>query len=303
MASEQAMAIVDLYKDWSGKLAMNGDMTLEELRELFDEWGDLSGQPENVEFREATIAGVPGVWATPEGADKSRAVICCHGGGFSVGSSKSHKKMYGHLAKALGCPTFTMDYTRAPENPHPGIVEEAVAVYSQLLDQGFKPENIGTTGDSAGGNLCTTMILYARHKGLPLPACCAPISPWYDMEGKGSTLVTNADKDALVGGDILAGMIANFLGEGGSPQDPFANPLYGDVTGFPPTLIQVGAYEVLLDDSQRFYDMAKAAGVVTELQIFPEMQHVFQFMAGNAPEADDAINKIAEFMKPHLGMK
>lgn len=302
MASEQAMAIVDLYKDWSGKLAMNGDMTLEELRELFDEWGDLSGQPENVEFREATIAGVPGVWATPEGADKSRAVICCHGGGFSVGSSKSHKKMYGHLAKALGCPTFTMDYTRAPENPHPGIVEEAVAVYSQLLDQGFKPENIGTTGDSAGGNLCTTMILYARHKGLPLPACCAPISPWYDMEGKGSTLVTNADKDALVGGDILAGMIANFLGEGGSPQDPFANPLYGDVTGFPPTLIQVGAYEVLLDDSQRFYDMARAAGVVIELQIFPEMQHVFQFMAGNAPEADDAINKIAEFMKPHLGM-
>ncbi|HAD09765.1 MAG TPA: alpha/beta hydrolase [Porticoccaceae bacterium] len=303
MASEQAMAIVDLYKDWSGKLAMNGDMTLDELRELFDEWGDLSSQPENVEFREATIAGVPGVWATPEGADKSRAVICCHGGGFSVGSSKSHEKMYGHLAKALGCPTFTMDYTRAPENPHPGIVEEAVAVYSQLLDQGFKPENIGTTGDSAGGNLCTTMILYARHKGLPLPACCAPISPWYDMEGKGSTLVTNADKDALVGGDILAGMIANFLGEGGSPQDPFANPLYGDVTGFPPTLIQVGAYEVLLDDSQRFYDMAKAAGVVTELQIFPEMQHVFQFMAGNAPEADDAINKIAEFMKPHLGMK
>ena len=302
MASKEAMAIVDLYKDWSGKLAMNGEMSLAELRELFDEWGDLSSQPEGIEYRKATIAGVPGVWATPKGADKSRAVICCHGGGFSVGSSKSHEKMYGHLARALGCPTFTMDYTRAPENPHPGIVEEAVAVYSQLLDQGFKPENIGTTGDSAGGNLCTTMILYARHKGLPLPACCAPISPWYDMEGKGATLVTNADKDALVGGEILAGMIANFLGEGGSPKDPFANPLYGDVKGFPPTLIQVGAYEVLLDDSQRFYDMAKAAGVNVELQIFPEMQHVFQFMAGNAPEADDAINKIAEFMKPHLGL-
>jgi len=303
MASKEAMAIVDLYKDWSGKLTMNGEMSLDELRELFDEWGDLSSQPEDVDYRQATIAGVPGVWATPRGADKSRAVICCHGGGFSVGSSKSHEKMYGHLARALGCPTFTMDYTRAPENPHPGIVEEAVAVYSQLLDQGFKPENIGTTGDSAGGNLCTTMILYARHKGLPLPACCAPISPWYDMEGKGSTLVSNADKDALVGGEILAGMIANFLGEGGSPTDPFANPLYGDVKGFPPTLIQVGSYEVLLDDSQRFYDKAKAAGVKVELQIFPEMQHVFQFMAGNAPEADDAINKIAQFMKPHLGLK
>ncbi|HBD12602.1 MAG TPA: alpha/beta hydrolase [Porticoccaceae bacterium] len=302
MASQQAQAIVELYREWSGKLAMNGEMGLDELRELFDEWGELSSQPEGVEFHEATLANVPGVWATPAGADMSRVVICCHGGGFSVGSSKSHQKMYGHLAKAVGCPTFTLDYTRAPENPHPGIVEEAVNVYAQLLEQGFKPEHIATTGDSAGGNLCTTMILYARHKGYPMPACCAPISPWYDMEGKGATLTSNADKDALVGGEILAGMIANFLGEDGSRQDPFANPLYADVKGFPPTLIQVGAYEVLLDDSQRFYDQAKEAGVDAQIQVYPEMQHVFQFMAGRAPEADDAIQKIAAFMKPHLGL-
>lgn len=302
MASQEAQAIVDLYKEWSGKLAMTGDMSLDELRALFDDWGELSSQPVGVEFHTASLAGVPGVWATPEGADKSRVVICCHGGGFSVGSSKSHQKMYGHLAKAVGCPTFTLDYTRAPENPHPGIVEEAVAVYAQLLDQGFKPEHIATTGDSAGGNLCTTMILYARHKGYPLPACCAPLSPWYDMESKGESLVTNADKDALVGEDILSGMIAAFLGETGSPQDPFANPLYADVKGFPPTLIQVGEYEGLLDDSRRFYQQAKTAGVDVELQVFPEMQHVFQFMAGRAPEADDAINKIAEFMRPRLGL-
>ena len=302
MASQQAQAIVDLYHDWGGKLSGEGDMSLDELRELFDEWGDLSSQPEGVEFHEATLAGVPGVWATPEGADQSRVVICCHGGGFSVGSSKSHQKMYGHLAKAVGCPTLTIDYNRAPENPHPGIIKEALAVYVQLLEQGFKPENIATTGDSAGGNLCTTMILYAREKGHPLPACCVPLSPWYDMEGKGSTLITNAETDALVGGELLEGMVAAFMGENGSRQDPLANPLYADVQGFPPTLIQVGGYEGLLDDSQRFYDKAKAAGVEVELQIFPEMQHVFQFMAGNAPEADDAINKIAAFMKPRLGL-
>ncbi|HEX4881596.1 MAG TPA: alpha/beta hydrolase [Porticoccaceae bacterium] len=301
MASKEAQRMDDLYRAWQGKLG-GSEMPLDQLRELFDGWGDLSSMPEGVQFREATIAGVPGVWATPDGADQSRVVICCHGGGFVVGSSKSHRKMYGHLAKAVGCPTFTLDYTRAPENPHPGIVEEAVAVYGKLLEQGFKPEHIGTTGDSAGGNLCTTMILYARHKGLPLPAACAPISPWYDMEGKGESMKTNADKDLLVAPGVLEGMSAAFLGEKGSRTDPFANPLHADLKGFPPTLVQVGAYESLLSDSERFAARAKAAGVEVELQVFPEMQHVFQFMAGNAPEADDAIAKIGAFLRPRLGL-
>ncbi len=302
MASKQAQLIDNLYRDWQTKLTLGGDMPLDQLRELFDGWGDLSSEPRDVEFREATIAGVPGIWATPADADKSRAVICCHGGGFVVGSSKSHRKLYGHLAKAMGCPTFTLDYTRAPENPHPGIVEQAVAVYAKLLELGFKPEHIGTTGDSAGGNLCTSMILYARHKGHPLPAACAPISPWYDMEGKGESLKTNADKDLLVAPGVLEGMSAAFLGEKGSPTDPFANPLYADLKGFPPTLVQVGAYEGLLSDSERFVEKAKAAGVDVQLQVFPEMQHVFQFMVGNAPEADDAVAKIAAWMRPKLGL-
>ena len=280
MASKEAQRIDDLYRAWKDKLS-SGEMPLDQLRELFDGWGELSAEPQGVQFREATLAGVPGVWATPENADQSRVVICCHGGGFVVGSSKSHRKMYGHLAKALGCPTFTLDYTRAPENPHPGIVEEAVAVY---------------------GNLCTSMILYARHKGLPLPAACAPISPWYDMEGKGESMKTNADKDLLVAPEVLEGMSAAFLGEKGSRTDPFANPLYADLKGFPPTLVQVGAYEGLLSDSERFVERARAAGVEVELQVFPEMQHVFQFMAGNAPEADDAIAGIAAFMRPRLGL-
>lgn len=304
MASKEAQIIDELYREWADKLRLNPEMDLDALRELFDGWGDLTAEPEGVEFKEATIADVPGVWATPEGADKSRAVLCCHGGGFVVGSSKSHRKMYGHLAKALGCPTFTLDYTRAPENPHPGIVEQAVAVYARLLEQGFQPENIGTTGDSAGGNLSAAMILYARHKGLPKPAACAPISPWFDMEGKGESLKTNVEKDLLVNLDTLNGMSAAFLsGENSSPQDPFANPLYGDLKGFPPTLVQVGAYEALLSDSERFVELARTAGVEVELQVYPEMQHVFHFMAGSAPEADDAIQKIADFMRPKLGLE
>ena len=302
MASKEAESIVELYRDWSEKLVLSSDMDLDGLRVLFDDWGDLSSQPEGVVYEPAVIADVNVVWAIPEGADKSRVIICCHGGGFSVGSPKSHNKMYGHLAKAAGCIALVLDYNRAPENPHPGIVKEALAVYAALLEEGFKPNHIATTGDSAGGNLCTSMILYALDKGFPAPACCAPLSPWYDMESKGESMQTNAETDALVGGDMLAGMIAAFLGENGSPTDPFANPLHGDLKGFPPTLIQVGGYEVLLSDSTRFYDKAKEAGVDVEMEIFPEMQHVFQFMAGNAPEADDAIEKLAAFMRPKLGL-
>lgn len=150
MASKEAESIVGLYHEWSEKLVLSDDMELPQLRELFDHWGDLTAQPEGVEFEETVLAGVDCVWAIPKDADKSRVVICCHGGGFMVGSPKSHNKMYGHVAKAVGCAALVLDYTRAPENPHPGIVEQAVAVYGQLLEQGYQAEHIATTGDSAG---------------------------------------------------------------------------------------------------------------------------------------------------------
>ncbi len=301
MASAAAQQIVELYSEWKQKLAMNDGMSLEELRELFDGWGSITAEPADVEFKDATLYGVDCKWAIPKGADESRVLICCHGGGFVVGSSASHRKMFGHIAKAVGCAALVLDYTRAPENPHPGIVEEAVAVYSGLLEGGYKPEHIATIGDSAGGNLCTSVLLFGERLGYPMPAACVPLSPWYDMEGTGETLTTNAEKDALVNKDILMGMAEMFLA-GKNPRGPIANPLYADLENLPPTLIQVGEYEGLLDDSRRFYERAKAAGVDVELQVFPEMQHVFHFMAGNAPEADDAIAKIAQFLRPRLGL-
>jgi len=294
MASKAAQTIVDLYHEWKDKLALNGEMGLDELRVLFDGWGDLTGETTGVDYEVARIAGVDVLWARPAGADKTRVLICCHGGGFVVGSSKSHRKMFGHIAKAVGCHAVILDYTRAPENPHPGIVNQAVAVYKKLLDDGYQPNRIATTGDSAGGNLCTTVVLKARELKLPLPAAFVPISPWYDMEGKGASMVTNAENDALVAPGILEGMTAAFLG-GGSPRDPLANPLHADLKGLPPALIQVGGYECLLDDSRTFAERMKDAGGDVELQVFPEMQHVFHFMAGKAPEADDAVAKMASF--------
>ncbi|MGK2913621.1 MAG: alpha/beta hydrolase [Porticoccaceae bacterium] len=301
MVSKEAQKIVDLYHDWKDKLALNGEMELDELRVLFDGWGDLTGETTGVNYETARIADVDVVWAKPAGADKTRVLLCCHGGGFVVGSSKSHRKMFGHIAKAVGCYAVILDYTRAPENPHPGIVNQAVAVYKKLLDDGYKPHHIATTGDSAGGNLCTTVVLRARELKLPLPAAFVPISPWYDMEGKGASMITNADNDALVAPSLLEGMTAAFLG-GKSPVDPLANPLHADLKGLPPALIQVGGYECLLDDSRTLAKLMKDAGGDVELQVFLEMQHVFHFMAGKAPEADDAVAKMAKFLKPKLGL-
>ncbi|MFT4583429.1 MAG: monoterpene epsilon-lactone hydrolase [Gammaproteobacteria bacterium] len=301
MASKEANAICELYAGWLEQMGANPEMSLEETRRIFDTWGDITAEPGGVDYIEEDCAGVPCMWAAPKGAATDRVLICTHGGGYVTGSMYSHRKMFGHLAKATGCRALILHYRRAPEHTHPAQVEDAVAVYEWLLAQGIKPEHIATTGDSAGGALCTTMLLAARDKGLPVPAGCMPMSPYYDMEFKGDSMETNAEVDVLVTREIASSMASTFLGDG-SPKDPLANPLYADLKGLPPMYIQVGGYEALLDDSIRFEKKAKAEGVDIKVDVYPEMQHVFQFMAGFAPEADDAIQKMASWVRPKLGL-
>ncbi len=154
-------------------------------------------------------------------------------------------------------------------------------------------------GDSAGGGLCTTVLLSMRDQALALPAAGMPMSPWYDMELAGQSIRTNAAKDELVQAGILQSMAGLFLGDA-SPQHPLANLLYSVLEGLPPLYIQVGGDETLLDDSVRFAALANKVELEIKLDVFPEMQHVFHFLAGAAPEADEAINKIAEWVRPKL---
>ena len=157
-------------------------------------------------------------------------------------------------------------------------------------------------GDSAGGGLAVTTILRAREQGLPLPAAAMPLSPWLDMDATGETFDTNAAKDLLITRDLIQTMAASFIGEGGNRQDPLANPLHADLNGFPPIYIQTGADETLLDDSRKLADLARKSGVDVTLEVVPEMQHVFQFLAGTAPEADAAIRRLADWVRPRLGL-
>lgn len=301
MASKQSEALKELYKGWSAAMAANPTMELEEIRDLFEHWGDVTGEPGGIDYLEVDAAGVPCLWAVPKGCTENRVLFCTHGGGYVTGSMYTHRKMFGHFAKAMGCRALILHYRRAPEVTHPAQNEDAVKVYKWLLDQGIEPQHIATTGDSAGGGLCTSVVLAAKKQGLPLPAAVMPLSPWYDMEGKGESLKTKAAVDVFVQEPLLKHMAATFLG-GASAHDPLANPLFADLKGFPPTYIQVGGDEALLDDSLRFAEKAKAAGVEIKCDVEPGMQHVFHFLAGRAPEADQAIARLAAWVKPKLGL-
>lgn len=301
MASPQANAIVELYDDWLQKMGANPDMSLEEMRDLFEHWGDITGEPGGVDYVEVDAGGVEAMWAVPKGCAEDRVVLCTHGGGYVCGSMYTHRKMFGHLAKAIGCKALILHYRRAPESTHPAAVDDTVKAYAWLLDEGYKAEHICTSGDSAGGALSTSVLLGIREQGLPMPVAAMPMSPWYDPEGTGATLKTNAENDALVKEEVLKGMAGTFLGDA-SPKDPKANLLEADLSGLPPIYIQVGGHETLLDDSLRFEERAKAAGVDVKVDVFPEMQHVFHFMVGRAPEADDAIARYAAWVKPKLGL-
>jgi len=298
MPSKESDYLRALYKDWSGRMAANPAMPLADLRSLFDEWGKPAFEPEDVAYKTGKVGGVDAIWAFPAGCDKSKVLIYTHGGGFAVGSAGSHRKLAGPVAKALGVSSVVLNYRLAPENPFPAQLEDAVAVYKALLASGIKARDIGTIGDSAGGNLAVASVLKFRELGLELPGCVIAFSPWLDMELTGGTLERNGGADALVSSAILAAMRGMFIGDDiAKARDPLANPLHADFKGYPPLYINAGGAETLLDDARRLYARATAAGVKATLSVVDGMQHVFPCLAGRASEADEDIRKIAAWYR------
>lgn len=292
--------LAQLYAGWVATTTAHPEMTLDQIRALFEHWGDVTAEPGGIDYVEDVIGGVEALWALPKQRDDAAVLLCFHGGGYVLGSMYSHRKLYGHFAKAVGCRALILNYRRAPEHVHPGPVEDAVAAYAALLRQPVDPAKIAFVGDSAGGALAIAAMLKARDDGLPLPAAAVPLAPYLDMEAKGATYQSNDAVDALGSRDATLQFVDLFLGPGGDRHDPLANPLHADLKGLPPMLIQTGGDDVLLDDSRGFAARAGAAGVDVTLEIAPGMQHVFHFLAGACAEADAAVARAGQWLRARL---
>jgi len=299
MASEQAEAIKEHLRHFAGSIDPSTELT--ELRAIYEEFAALTADPEGVTWTEVDAGGVPAVWADRSGGAHDRVLQYVHGGGYVMGAAEYYRKLTGHLANAVGCRVLNVDYRLAPEHPHPAPVDDSTTAYRWLLERGIEPGHIAIAGDSAGGGLTVTTLLNIRAAGLPMPAAAMPLSPWIDLEGTGDSMITRADRDILVHADQLKGMADAFL-QGQDPRDPLAAPLHADLTGLCALYIQVGDDESLLDDSVRLAERARQAGVECRLDVFHEMQHVFQMAAGNMPEADEAIGRLADWVRPQLGL-
>jgi len=299
--SKQVEAVGNWWR--TGAAAADKHESLEEARDFGEGWANLTKEPGGVDFTETNAGGVPAMWAVPKKCKEDRVILCLHGGGFFSGSMYTHRKLFAHFAKDIGCRALILQYRYSPEHPYPAQLEDSISAYKWLLDQGIKPEHIAFAGDSAGGNLCITTMLLARDRKLPLPAAVMPISPWYDMEVILDSLVYNNGKDLLFTKEWIKAIANMYLGEKGNPRDPYANPLYADLRGLPPIYIQVGGDELLLDDSVALASRAKEAGVDVRVDIYQGMQHTFQMAVGRAPESNDAVARYVEWIKPKLGLK
>ena len=204
--------------------------------------------PADVTVQPVVANGVRAEWTSTPDADPSSAILYLHGGGYVICSLDSHRHLVAEVGRAAGTRTLAIDYRLAPEHPFPAPVEDTVAAYRYLLDSGLKPNRIALAGDSAGGGLVVGALLAIREAGLPLPACGWCISPWVDMEALGESFTDRAEADPTVQRETIQMMAQWYLG-GADPRHPHAAPIYGDLRGLPPLLIQVGAAETLLDDS------------------------------------------------------
>jgi acetyl esterase/lipase len=293
MASPQLQSLVQTL----ASRASRGDITIEQARAGLEVLAEIVKPAADVQCEPVDVDGVPGEWVAASNADPERIVYYLHGGGYAIGSIKSHRELVSRISRATAARALLVEYRLAPEHRFPAAVEDAVTGYRWLTSNGADPARTVIAGDSAGGGLTVATLIALRDAGDPLPAAAVCLSPWLDMEGLGESMKTRADRDPWIEPDLILLGAETYLGEGGDPRNPLANPLHADLSGLPPLLVQVGDSEVLLDDSTRLAERAKAAGIDVTLEVWDEMVHVFQAFAFMLPEGQQAIDRIGEFVR------
>ena len=272
------------------------DISLEERRKRWEGFASADPIPEDVIIEKTVINNITAERISTNNANKKNVILYFHGGGYCQGSVITHRKLVSHIAKAVETPIIVPDYPLAPENPYPAALHGVEGVYSYLLNNGFNADNIILGGDSAGGGLAAALTLLLKDKKIPLPRGVFLLSPWLDLTFSGDSVKIYAEKDPICTEEGLRVNAKDYAGNE-STQNPLVSPVYGDISGFPPLLIQAGVEDILLSDSTRFAEKAEASNVDVKLSLWDEMWHVFQGWPVEVPEADDAIEQIGQFTK------
>jgi monoterpene epsilon-lactone hydrolase len=272
----------------------------EARRARIEEVAAVDPPPGDVAFTPVEIGGVPAEWSRSPGADPDRAVLFLHGGGYCSGSIASHRSLAAGIGRAAGLRVLALGYRRAPEHPFPAALEDVLAAWRFLRDQGFAPGRIAIGGDSAGGGLTLACLSRLRAMREPLPACAWLVSPWVDLTMSGASMTQMDAVDPLIHRAYLDSLAQAYLA-GHDPRDPLVSPLFADLAGLPPVLIQVGSAETLHDDATRVARALGAAEVSTRLEVWPHMIHAWPLWAARLREGREALEAAAAFLRAHLG--
>jgi monoterpene epsilon-lactone hydrolase len=289
MASEQLKTVLELV----GSAGL-GSLTLQESRALMGSAG--APPPEGTQVDPVDANGVPAEWVVAGGVTGERVMLYFHGGAYHLGSPARLRGLLALVSAAAQARVLSAGYRLAPEHPFPAAVEDALTAYRWLITGGTPARQVVISGDSSGGGLALAALVALRDAGDPLPGAAVVISPWTDLDLRGESLRSRAAVDVMLTPDG-AREAADWYLAGQDARHPYASPLYADLRGLPPVLIQAGDAEIMRDDSVRFAAAAQDAGVDVTLEIWADMPHVWHAFAGLLPEADEAVERIGRWLR------
>jgi acetyl esterase/lipase len=290
---------IQVVREHLAKLPPSNTLTIEQRRSQYERAERVFPTPADVTIDRVTAPTCPAERLRPPGVRTDAAVLYLHGGGYVIGSPRSHRHLAAAIARAAGVQALLLDYRLAPEHPFPAALDDALAAYEWLQTQGVAPNRIVVAGDSAGGGLTMATLLALRDRKRPRPAGGVCISPWVDLTCSGASYATRASADPIVTRDGVEKMAQAYV-PGGDLKAPLVSPLFADLHDLPPLLIQVGSDEVLLDDSLVLGRRALAAGVSVKVEEWPAMVHVWHWFLSMLDEAERAVAGIGDFVRARI---
>ena len=295
MASAELQIVIDLLK--ANPPVQGSDIAT--MREAMAALSTIMPPAEDMTFVPVDAGGVSAEWSTADVADSGRVVIYFHGGAYVMGSVATHRNLVAHIARRTGARVLNVDYRLGPEHPFPAAVDDAVAAYRFVLESGVPASKIAVAGDSAGGGLTAACLVALRDAGEAMPGAAVCISPWLDLSQSFGSWQSKADIDPMLEIEQIQTCADAYLG-GADPKTPTASPIFADLRGLSPLLVQVGTAETLLDESVEFAKRAKAAGVDATVDVAQDMIHVWHAFADLLPEGRDALDDLAAFLDAKL---